>query len=178
MTTASSEHDFGPRRVLVAYGTRHGSTRAIADLIGATLVEDGCKAEVLPAGQVRDVNGFDAVVLGGALYASQWHRDARRFARRHGRSLHGRPVWLFSSGPLDDSANQREIPPVPGAVRAARRLQARGHTTFGGRLAPDASGYLARALARRGAAGDYQDAEQISTWAHGIAAQLEKEPRG
>jgi menaquinone-dependent protoporphyrinogen oxidase len=178
MTTAGSEGGTGPRHVLVAYGTKRGSTRAIADRIGAALVEDGCEVEVLPAGQVRDVTGFDAVVLGGALYASQWHRDARRFARHHARSLHGRPVWLFSSGPLDDSANLREIPPVAGAVRAAQRLQARGHTTFGGRLDPDTSGHLARALARRGAGGDYQDAEQIRTWAHGIAAQVEKEPRG
>jgi menaquinone-dependent protoporphyrinogen oxidase len=162
----------GAPRVLVAYGSRRGGTHGIAEDVAATLREDGCAVTLLPAARVGTVEPYDAVVLGGALYTYRWHKDARRFARRHARALAGRPVWLFSSGPLDHSAEEREIPPVRSAARAARRLHARGHTTFGGRLNADASGRIARSMAERGLEGDYRDPKHIHAWAHGIAAEL------
>ena len=176
MTTADGERSGTGRRVLVAYGSRRGSTREIAEEVGTALEEDGFQVSVFPAAQVHDVTRYDAVVLGGALYMYRWHREARRFARCHALALSGRPVWLFSSGSLDHTADEREIPPVPSAARAARRLDARGHTTFGGRLGPDSPGRLARGMVARGTAGDYRNLEQIRTWAHGIASLLDKEP--
>jgi menaquinone-dependent protoporphyrinogen oxidase len=158
--------------VLVAYGTRNGSTAGIADMIALALHEQGIHPEVRAASQVRDVAGYDAVVLGGALYAGRWHRHARQFARRHAAALRGRPVWLFSSGPLDGSADRGEIPPVPQAGRALRRLGARAHVTFGGRLTGQAKGYVARAMVRNGNGGDFRNPDRITTWAREIAAQL------
>jgi hypothetical protein len=43
--------------------------------------------EVRPARQVKRVNGYDAVILGGSVYLNRRHRDARRFARRLAGSL-------------------------------------------------------------------------------------------
>ncbi|MFD5619115.1 flavodoxin domain-containing protein [Streptomyces yangpuensis] len=57
------------KRVLIAYGTKHGATAGIAEQIGRTLREDGLDAVVLPADDVHDVRAYDAVVLGGSLYA-------------------------------------------------------------------------------------------------------------
>ena len=56
------------------------------------------------------------MVVGGALYAFRWHRDARRFVKRHTRSLRRVPTYMFSSGPLDDSAGRRDIAPVKGVA--------------------------------------------------------------
>ena len=58
---------------------------------------------VLQAGDVRDLEGYDAVVLGSAVYGGRWRRDARRLLRRLPRSLGRRPLWLFSSGPVGES---------------------------------------------------------------------------
>nr|WP_245234741.1 flavodoxin domain-containing protein [Streptomyces flavochromogenes] len=60
----------------------------------------------------HDLSGYDGVVLGGALYAGHWTGKARRCARRNAEELRQRPVWLFSSGPVDSSAEQHDIPPV------------------------------------------------------------------
>lgn len=158
--------------VLVAYGTKNGSTAGIADLIVAALQADGLTAKARPAGEVRSVEEYDAVVLGGALYAGRWHRDARRFVRRHSKALLGRPVWLFSSGPLDNSADSGEIPLVAQAATAATRVGAIEHVTFGGRLTEDASGFIAKSMARNGKAGDFRNPERIAAWAHTIATQL------
>src|SRR5690348_14057868 len=97
-------------KVLVAYGTKNGSTGGIADMIAAELTAAGLAAQAWPAAEIRSVDGYDAVILGGALYAGRWHRDARSFARRYATALRGRPVWVFSSGPLGNSADAREIP--------------------------------------------------------------------
>lgn len=91
---------------------------------------------------------------------------------RHADVLARIPVWLFSSGPLDDSADEREIPPVSQAAEAARRLRARGHVTFGGRLTDDANGFVAKTTVRNGGGGDFRNAERIAAWARAIAAEL------
>ncbi|MEU2998367.1 MULTISPECIES: flavodoxin domain-containing protein [unclassified Streptomyces] len=159
-------------RVLVAYGSKHGATQEIAEELGEELRSDGFDAVVMAAGRVDDVRGYDAVILGGAVYAGRWHVDARRCARRHAGQLRQRPVWLFSSGPVDDSAEQRDITPVRGVARWMQRLGAREHITFGGALTAKTPGRIARSLVRHGHGGDFRNPERIRGWADHIAAQL------
>ncbi|MEV0973634.1 flavodoxin domain-containing protein [Microtetraspora glauca] len=158
-------------RVLVAYGSKRGSTAEIAEWIGQTLREEGHQVDVLAAGAARDARGYDAVILGGGLYARRWHRDVQRFARRHATTLRAVSVWLFSSGPLDHSAVERDIPPTPNVARWSARLEALGHATFGGRLAEDAAGFPASSMART-MAGDFRDRAHIEAWAKAVAAEL------
>jgi menaquinone-dependent protoporphyrinogen oxidase len=162
--------------VLVVYGsTRHG-TEGIAEAVAATLRHRGLDVDLQPANEPGDIAGYDAVVIGGALYAMRWHRDARRFARRHRAELQDRDVWLFSSGPLDESAEQKEIPPVRGVAKLMRTLHARGHETFGGRLDAQAPGFIARKMAEGGAAGDFRNFDHVNAWANGIADSLGAPP--
>ncbi|MFD8226179.1 flavodoxin domain-containing protein [Streptomyces massasporeus] len=161
-----------PTNVLVAYGTTNGSTAEIAETIAEALRKEGLTAEALPAGAVPDVAAYDAVVVGGGLYAGRWHKDARRFVRRHGKALGERPLWLFSSGPLDPSASERDIPPVPGVKKATYRLDAREHVTFGGCLREGAKGWVARMILRNGKGGDFRDFGRIEAWAAKIGQEL------
>ena len=87
-------------KVLVAYATRHGATAGIAERVAAALTAAGLSAEARPVEDVRDVQPYDAVVIGGAAYMFHWLKPAVTFARRHHKELAARPVWLFSSGPL------------------------------------------------------------------------------
>ncbi|WP_030421190.1 flavodoxin domain-containing protein [Streptomyces sp. SCSIO 75703] len=167
-----------PDRVLVAYGTTNGSTARIAETVAEVLRDRGLDAEAAPAATVADVTPYRAVVVGGALYTGRWHRDARRFVRRHRRELARRPVWLFSSGPLDSSAGRRDIPPVPGVRRVAARLDAVEHVTFGGCLQEGARGRMARMILEDGRGGDFRDFEAIAGWAAGIADRLVAARRG
>lgn len=128
--------------------------------------------EAVPAHSVTDVEPYDAVVVGGGLYAGRWHKDARRFVRRHGRVLAGRPLWFFSSGPLDASATEKDIPPVPAVRRAMIRLGVRAHVTFGGCLEEEAKGFVARKIVTSGKGGDFRDFGQIEAWATDIATEL------
>jgi menaquinone-dependent protoporphyrinogen oxidase len=134
------------------------------------------EVDVLPPDRVRSLDSYDAVIVGGALYASRWHRAARRFVRRHAKELRKRPTYFFSSGPLDDSAAQNDIPPVKGVGALMERTGARGHITFGGRLSPDAAGFPARAMVKT-KAGDWRNTTQVRHWARTVAAQLRGDVR-
>jgi menaquinone-dependent protoporphyrinogen oxidase len=161
-------------RVLVTYGTKNGSTAEIAQWIADAFRAEGLEPDVFDARRVDDVDDYDAVVLGGALYANRWHKDARHFVQRFRRDLAGRPVWLFSSGPLDDTAGEKEIAPVKGVAKAMQQLDARGHATFGGRLDESADAWIAKKMVSSGHGGDFRNREQITTWAVSIAAALDR----
>jgi menaquinone-dependent protoporphyrinogen oxidase len=162
-------------QVLVAYATKHGSTREIAEVIGATIVERlgprDVQLDVMAAHEVRDVTGYDAVVLGSALYAAHWQREANRFVVRLRDQLAERPVWLFSSGPLDHSADAGVLPAPPAVARLTSSIAARDHRTFGGRLLADTPGLDPRILATH-PTGDFRDWDQIRAWAARIAGEL------
>ena len=81
-------------RVLVAYATRHGSTREVAAEVAAALTEAGMTAEARGIGDDVDPSGYDAVVVGGPMILG-WHKDARRFLRRHRDRLSSIPTAFF-----------------------------------------------------------------------------------
>jgi menaquinone-dependent protoporphyrinogen oxidase len=163
-------------RVLVAYGTKMGGSAGIAEMLGDALSTAGLQVDVRPASERADIGAYDAVIVGGALYNQRWHRHARRFVSRHTSALRTRPVWLFSSGPLDDSATTGEIAPIAQVQDLLQRVGARGHATFGGRLAPDAKGLPASAMAKT-RAGDWRDPTRIRSWAATVAQELTRPAR-
>lgn len=158
-------------RVLVTVGSTRGGTEELGEMVARDLREEGFDVDLRPPTLVLRLEGYDAVIVGGALYAFRWHKDARRFVKRHVTELRSRPTYFFSSGPLDDSAAYKDIPPVNGVKTLMRRTGARGHVTFGGRLAPDAKGYPASVMAKKHA-GDWRDPGQVKEWAHTVATQL------
>ncbi|HTW07643.1 MAG TPA: flavodoxin domain-containing protein [Acidimicrobiales bacterium] len=161
--------------VLVTYGSTRGGTEGLAQMLAEGLRAEALSVEVASASKVTSTQGYEAVVVGGALYAARWHRHSRRFVKRHARELRHKPTYFFSSGPLDSSASEREIAPVRGVQALMAVVGARGHATFGGRLAPDAEGFAASAMAKRNA-GDWRDQDQVRAWAHRLATELSPGP--
>ncbi len=157
--------------ILVAYGSKQGGTAGLAEMVADALRREGFTVEVAPASAQGRVEGYEAVIVGGALYAFRWHRDARRFIRRHTHVLCNIPTYFFSSGPLDASASERDIAPIRSVRALMDRVGARGHATFGGRLTSDARGFLAHLMAKRNA-GHWRDPTHVQSWTHAIAADL------
>lgn len=164
------------RRILVTYGSTREGTAGIATAMADTLRTRDIAVDCLAADAVRSIDDYDAVVVGGALYMARWHRAARRFVARFASQLRVRPVWLFSSGPLDASASTTEIAPVAEVASLMKRIGARGHATFGGRLAPGARGFIASSMART-RAGDWRDWDAIRAWTDRVADVIATAPR-
>jgi len=158
-------------RVLVTWGSERGGTEGIANAIADVLLQRGYNVAMVPANEAPPPEHFDAAIIGGALYANRWHRQARRYASRHAAELRRIPVWFFSSGPLDDSADAGAIAPTAQVRSLMARIGVRDHVTFGGRLAADAHGFVAHAMAKTHA-GDWRNLDRVRAWAHQIAGGL------
>jgi menaquinone-dependent protoporphyrinogen oxidase len=163
--------------VLVVVASRHGATRQIADSVAGVLRAAGLEAHVEDAEAAADPAGYDAVVLGSAVYYGRWLPSARAFADAHASALADRPVWLFSSGPVGDQRTADGDPTSPGPRKLVPG--ARDHVVFGGRIERRLLGMRERAVARvvHAEDGDFRDWEEIASWATGIADDLRVDHR-
>jgi menaquinone-dependent protoporphyrinogen oxidase len=125
------------KKILVAYGTKHGATRDIAERIGRTLREAGLTAEVLPSANAPDLSGYDAVVLGSGVYIGRWRKDAAKLLKQHEQELATKPIWLFSSGPTGkgDPVELTQGWRFPNNLQdVSDRVKPRGVTVFHGAI--------------------------------------------
>lgn len=172
--------------VLVAYATRHGATRGIAERIAERLRAGGLEADALLVTDVHDAARYEAFVVGSAAYMFHWLGDAKAFVKRNQALLAERPTWLFSSGPTGTDtvdADGRDLLEVTAPKEFAEfraAIHPRDEQVFYGAIDPDAKPI---GLAERVAAmmpmpkdaiptGDFRDWPAIDAWADTIASDL------
>jgi menaquinone-dependent protoporphyrinogen oxidase len=157
--------------ILVAYATKMGATKEIAEAIATRIRSASHDVVVLDAAHVGSVEPYEAVVLGSALYAGRWRREAVKLLTRNEKLLLTRPLWLFHSGPLGTDLTPRRAPRKVREIAA--RIGADEPITFGGRLTPEtATGFIAKKMAQGPMAGDFRDWDEIERWACTIAQRL------
>jgi menaquinone-dependent protoporphyrinogen oxidase len=159
-------------RILVGYGTKHGATEEIAQAIAEELERAGNDVDCARAEHVSGIESYDAVVLGSAVYMGRWRPSARRLLKREANALAGRPLWLFSSGPVGQPDPSYAAP--PGIEKRAERLGARGHVVFGGRMPVEPANFIERSMVDKckPELRDLRDWETIRGWAAGVASEL------
>ena len=91
-----------PTSILVAYATRAGSTKEVAEAVASTLGESGLAVDIQLLRDVKSLEGYQAVVMGAPLYMFRWHKDALHFLKRHRQALADRPTAVFALGPFND----------------------------------------------------------------------------
>ncbi len=144
--------------ILVAYASKHGATKEIAERIAEALRASGQEAEARPVRAAGDVSTYDAVVIGSAAYLGHWLKEAAGFVRGNRVLLETRPVWLFSSGPLGTQATDAEGRDVreaaePKEIAELREaIQPRDHRVFFGALDPGRLGFAERLIRKMPAA--------------------------
>ncbi len=180
-------------RVLVAYASKYGSTKGIADFIGEKLRERGMQVDVQAVDSTERPRDYDAFVIGSAVYTFHWLKEAKSFVSNNRALLRTRPVWLFSSGPVGTKTtdNQgRDLREVSGPKEMddlREAVKPRDHRVFFGTLdgtrLTGAMGFMYRMARRSQAAresmpeGDFRDWKEIESWANSIAEALLVVPR-
>lgn len=168
-------------KVLVAYASRLGGTRGIAEAIGEGLGKRGHDAIVRAVEEITSLDGVDAVVLGSGVFANHWHKPAVVLARRYEAELTALPLWLFSSGPVGDIKNPGPLADPKEVAELRSRLRPRDHQIFWGSLdrkTLDESdlGTFSRFISRRFIPeGDWRDWPAIDAWAEKISNELRVE---
>jgi len=161
-------------KVLVSAGSKHGATAEIADFIGETLARRDLDVTVAKPEEVANLIGYQAVVLGSAVYAGRWTDSAKDLAQRVA-ATPSPDLWLFSSGPLGDPPKPDEDPVDVSEIMEA--TSARGHRVFAGKIDKSKLSFGERAImiAVRAPEGDFRDWDEITAWAESIADTIEAE---
>jgi len=166
-----------PRRVLVAYASKHGATASMAERIGHTLQKAGLTVNTTSLATKPDPADYDAVIMGSAVYMGQWRSEATHFLADHIMALAERPVWLFSSGP---TGNGNAVELLNGWRYPARlgplvqRIQPQDTAVFSGALTPADLGLRERLLTWlvRAPAGDFRDWTAVDDWGTSVGEAL------
>ena len=97
-------------RILVAYATRTGSTREVAEFVGQVLRDAGAEVDVRLAREIFNMSYYDSVVLGTAIRSGHPLPEAVGFAQRQQVELRGMPVAYFTLGitMIDDTPQNRK----------------------------------------------------------------------
>jgi menaquinone-dependent protoporphyrinogen oxidase len=163
--------------VLVAYASKYGATREIAERICQVLNASGLVADAEPIHEIRDLTPYTAVVLGSAIYAGQWMGEAIAFLKEHELLLARRPVWFFSSGPTGEGDPVELLKGwrFPEAHKAlSERIQPRDTTVFHGALQMNRLNFAEKLIVKgvKAPVGDFRDWQAVTTWAERIAEAL------
>jgi menaquinone-dependent protoporphyrinogen oxidase len=164
--------------ILVAFGTKHGSTQEVAEALATALRAEGHDVDLAPAGDVREISRYEAVVLGGALYMGKWHQDAVAFLKRHQEALRRVPLGVFALGPktLDPADVASSRAQLERALDKFSDLTPATVAIFGGVVDPTKLRFPFTHLP----ASDARDWNAVSSWAHELAmlgaARADSEP--
>ncbi len=166
--------------ILVAYASTHGAMQEVAEQIAETLREQGLATDLQPAKDVKSLDGYGAVVLGGPLYMFRWHGDTIRFLKRHQKAIAaGIPVAVFAGGPWEDKPEQwvdvrKNVDTIlakfpwlkPVSVEIVGGKFDPAHLRFPYSLIP---------AMKQMPASDARDWDKIRAWAAGLAQTFQKE---
>jgi len=141
--------------VLVAYATRQGTVRGVAERVAELLRDQDVEVDLRRLSGYESLAEYDAVVLGSAVYSGAWLEEAAKFAARNATGLAGCPVWTFSVGRLCDVAELRL--PLPAQDHRFFVLTAFEREVF-------------RSAGRR--CGGFRDWPEIDMWAYAIAENV------
>jgi menaquinone-dependent protoporphyrinogen oxidase len=167
-------------KILVTYATKHGATAEIAEKIGQVLQEAGLGVEVKSVDKVNELDAYRAVVLGSAVYAGMWRKEAVDFLEANEKKLAERVVWLFSSGPTGegDPVELMKGWKFPEAQRPiADRIGPRDIAFFHGEIDMDDLNLAEKLIVKgiKAPTGDFRDWEAITAWAAAIGDALKGE---
>ncbi|MCX4092427.1 flavodoxin domain-containing protein [Nocardia sp. alder85J] len=167
-------------RIAVLYATAQGSTREIADFIGADLAGRGACVDVTDFAHAPDPSTVDAVVLGSAVHNRALLPAVADYVHSYRNELAALDVWLFSVGlgpALRGPIGRRIGSRVPARIAAVRdEIVPRDYRAFAGHYERAGVDLPARILFRLLGGtryGDLRDWTAIRDWTDGIAKALQ-----
>jgi menaquinone-dependent protoporphyrinogen oxidase len=171
------------KRVLVAYASEFGSTADVAETIGYVLRQAGAEVEVQPVVAVSDLGGYDAAIVGSAIYNGQWLPEASYFVQFHADALSRMPVAYFvvcMTVRDDTDENRRAARSFLDPVLAATpQVQPVGIGLFAGSIETDKLPIEVRVrmwLTTKLRHGDYRNWQLIRAWALEMFTALTGQP--
>ncbi len=166
------------KRILVIYDSDCGSTGGVAVAIGETLYESGNSVDVRCVRNVKNLQEYDAVVIGSPILYDKWLPDAREFVEANRDALSKIPVAYFftcltlsrkTEKSLQDAMELAEI-----VYNVVPDVEPVSIGQFAGVLDYSKISFVKKMLLRtvlltkKVKEGDYRDWDAIRHWAKGL----------
>ena len=162
------------KKVLVAYTTKTGTTKAYAELMADTLKGQGLEVDVMTLAEAGGLDAYDAVLVGAPINGMQLVPEAVSFVTANKAVLVGRKTAVFSVSYMHGKARNMWNKAIEkSTASAAATAGASAWKVFPGRIDKPMPGF-ARLLFGFPAdlPVDRQDLEMARAWASGLAASL------
>ena len=161
------------KKILVAYGSRAGSTSEVAEEIGKRLSEAGASVDILNVKSVTDMNGYQAVVLGSAIRMGQWVPEMVAFIENNQAVLKSMPAAFFTMCLYNlDPSKVEEVKTYMDKPKAL--VAPKAEATFAGVMEYSKLKVIERILSKamKSTEGDFRDWDAIRGWANDLPAKL------
>jgi menaquinone-dependent protoporphyrinogen oxidase len=99
-------------KILITYATMAGSTTEVAQAVGEEITSNGLQVEILPIGEVKDLELYDGVVIGAPMIMG-WHRDGLGFLKKHRIAFRRIPLAVFITAMSLTATGDTSVSGVP-----------------------------------------------------------------
>ncbi|GAG96000.1 unnamed protein product, partial [marine sediment metagenome] len=129
----------GIMKVLIAYGTRYGSTEEIAKKIEKTIQHKGLESELVNLGITKSKNwpqldGFDGIIVGTSLKVNSWKKQVKTFLDKHKNEINNKKFGMFTCGAWAIAEPLEANEDIAGRLAKNFELTADIYYAFGGVL--------------------------------------------
>jgi len=125
-------------KTIILYATKHGAAAEIAKRIETQI--DGSVSYDLKQGDSPSLDEFDFVIIGSAVYAGSFRKEAKSFLVENAESLCKKKLALFISGMSESDGDEAFKSNVPEAVLQAATVKG----SLGGIFDPGKSNFFER----------------------------------
>ena len=168
-------------KILLVYASEGGSTKEVAEFIGARLTDNHLDVDVMEATTVMDVSMYDAFIFGTGIYKGLFGSPLLMFLKKFRKAITNKPVFWFvlCIRILEQNSYahilQHYIPPV------LKKYNVIGHQIFAGKIRIDEIDLADRwtlALHYDGVNKpnelnqDFRDWDAIAKWCDDVMVQL------
>jgi menaquinone-dependent protoporphyrinogen oxidase len=164
------------KKILIAYATMAGSTREVAEFIGNVFKDAGLEVAVQPVEEVKNLAGYDALVLGSAVRVFHLLPKTTRFLRKFKKAIRELPfaAFLVCLAMTEDTPERRTT-----ATKFAKPIikvkQPMSLGLFGGVMDPSKLTGYALGPFRNHPLEDNRDWEKIKNWAVELVTLLKSQ---
>lgn len=162
-------------RILIAYASRSGSTKEVAEAMGDVMRGAGLKVDVKNVKEVQDLSDYSGVIIGSAARAGRLLGEARKFAVKFKKDIERIKTAYFTvclTIKDDTPENRKQVDAYLDPLKKIKEPVCVG--LFAGKFdVKDINSVLGFALKKaKVPEGDFRNWENIKAWSHEVTEKI------